>query len=64
MLKDGAVLAVEAFEGTNAAIKRGGGLARSGAVVIKVAKPNQDMRFDLPVVGLDTIGVCAEAKIR
>lgn len=64
IVKNGTVLAVEAFEGTNDAIKRGGALAREGAVMIKVAKPNQDMRFDVPVVGLETIKVAAESKLR
>jgi UDP-2,3-diacylglucosamine hydrolase len=64
IVKNGTVLAVEAFEGTNDAIKRGGALAREGAIMIKVAKPNQDMRFDVPVVGVETIKVAAEAKLR
>jgi hypothetical protein len=64
IVKNGTVLAVEAFEGTNDAIKRGGSLAREGAVMIKVAKPNQDMRFDVPVVGVETIRVASEAKLR
>jgi len=55
IVKDGTILAVEAFEGTNNAITRGGALAHKGAVMVKVAKPNQDMRFDVPVVGLATI---------
>jgi UDP-2,3-diacylglucosamine hydrolase len=64
IVKNGTVLAVEAFEGTNDAIRRGGALAREGAVMIKVAKPNQDMRFDVPVIGVETIRVAAEAKLR
>jgi DUF1009 family protein len=64
IVKNGTVLAVEAFEGTNDAIKRGGALAREGAVMIKVAKPNQDMRFDVPVVGVETIKVGGDAKLR
>lgn len=64
IVKNGTVLAVEAFEGTNDAIKRGGALAREGAVMIKVAKPNQDMRFDVPVIGVETIKVAAQAKLR
>jgi hypothetical protein len=64
IVKDGTILAVEAFEGTNDAIKRGGRLAREGAVMIKVAKPNQDMRFDVPVIGLETIATATEAKLR
>jgi UDP-2,3-diacylglucosamine hydrolase len=64
VVKNGTVVAVEAFEGTNAAIKRGGTLAREGSVMVKVAKPNQDMRFDVPVIGVETIRVAAEAKLR
>lgn len=50
-----AVMAVEAIEGTDEAIKRGGSLAGKGAVVIKVSKPQQDLRFDVPVVGPTTL---------
>jgi UDP-2,3-diacylglucosamine hydrolase len=64
IVKNGTVLAVEAFEGTNDAIKRGGALARKGAVMIKVPKPNQDMRFDVPVIGIETIRVAAAVKLR
>jgi len=64
IMKNGTVLAVEAFDGTNDAIKRGGALARKGALMIKVAKPNQDMRFDIPVIGIETVRVATEAKIR
>ena len=64
IVKSGTVLAVEGFEGTNDAILRGGALAGSGGVVIKVAKPDQDMRFDVPVVGPETISVAAKANIR
>jgi hypothetical protein len=56
------ILAVEAIEGTDAAIRRGGNLAREGAVVIKVSKPNQDLRFDVPAVGLGTMKAMAEVK--
>ena len=55
VVKDMAVMALEAIEGTDECIKRGGKLARGGAVVAKVAKPNQDMRFDVPTVGMQTI---------
>lgn len=55
-VKDLAVLAVEAIEGTDAAILRAGGLCRAGKfTLVKVAKPNQDMRFDVPTVGVTTI---------
>jgi UDP-2,3-diacylglucosamine hydrolase len=64
VVKNGTIVAVEAFEGTNDAIKRGGTLARRGAVMVKVAKPNQDMRFDVPVIGVETIRIAAEAKLR
>ena len=55
VVKDKAVVAVEAMEGTDAVIARAGHLAGPGARVVKVAKPNQDMRFDVPIVGLPTI---------
>jgi hypothetical protein len=55
IVKRRAVVAVEAMEGTDAAIGRAGSLAGAGTVVIKVAKPAQDMRFDVPVVGVATI---------
>ena len=64
IIKNGTVLAVEAFEGTNDAISRGGALAREGAVMIKVAKQNQDTRFDVPVIGVETIKIAADAKLR
>lgn len=54
-VKDRAVVAVEAMEGTDAVISRAGQLAGTGVSIVKVAKPNQDMRFDVPVVGLATI---------
>ena len=55
VVKNGAIVAVEAIEGTDAAIMRGGRVASGGIVVIKVSKPNQDMRFDVPVIGPRTI---------
>ena len=55
VVKDRAVVGVEAMEGTDAVIARAGALAGAGTRVIKVAKPAQDMRFDVPVVGLPTI---------
>jgi len=64
VVKNGTVLAVEAFDGTNETIRRGGTLGRDKSVVIKVSKPNQDMRFDVPVIGVETIRVAAEAKVR
>src|SRR5207253_6720689 len=64
IVKNGTVVAVEALEGTNEAIRRGGELAREGAVMVKVAKPNQDMRFDVPIIGVETIRVATEAALR
>jgi UDP-2,3-diacylglucosamine hydrolase len=55
VVKSAAVVAVEAMEGTDAVIARAGQLAGPGSCVVKVAKPNQDMRFDVPVVGVSTI---------
>lgn len=55
VVKSAAVVAVEAMEGTDAVIARAGQLAGPGTRVVKVAKPNQDMRFDVPVVGVSTI---------
>jgi DUF1009 family protein len=64
VIKNQAVMAIEAIEGTDEAIKRGGKLAGSGAVVVKVSKPQQDMRFDVPVAGLDTVRSMVEVKAR
>ncbi len=55
VVKQGAVLAVEAIEGTDAAVRRGGALAGGGACVVKVSKPNQDPRFDMPTIGPQTL---------
>lgn len=64
VVKGGTVLAVEAFEGTNAAMKRGGELGRRDAVMVKVSKPGQDFRFDVPVIGPLTLEAAGEARIR
>jgi hypothetical protein len=64
VVKDRVGIAVEALEGTDACIRRGGELAKEGAVVVKAVKPGQDRRFDLPAVGPDTIAVMREAKAR
>jgi len=64
IIKNGTIVAVEALEGTNEAIKRGGTLAREEAVMVKVSKPNQDMRFDVPVIGMETIRIAAESGVR
>ena len=61
VVKNLAVMALEAIEGTDACIRRGGQLARGGAVVAKVAKPQQDRRFDVPAVGQTTIESMIEA---
>jgi UDP-2,3-diacylglucosamine hydrolase len=62
VVRNGAVVAVEAIEGTDETIRRGGQLAREKAVVIKVSKPFQDLRFDLPAVGEQTIRTMHEVK--
>jgi DUF1009 family protein len=63
VVKQGTVLAVEAFEGTDAAILRAGRLGGPGAVVVKVAKPGHDMRFDIPVVGMHTMKTLRKAGV-
>ncbi|MBN2096969.1 MAG: UDP-2,3-diacylglucosamine diphosphatase LpxI [Candidatus Omnitrophica bacterium] len=62
VVKDKAILAIEAIEGTDEAITRGGALGGPGAVVVKVSKPRQDMRFDIPIVGPKTIDCLACAS--
>ncbi|MEE8424962.1 MAG: UDP-2,3-diacylglucosamine diphosphatase LpxI [Elusimicrobiota bacterium] len=67
-VRDKAVIAVEAMEGTDAMLKRAGELSRSfgrepGIVLVKVAKPGQDFRFDLPVLGLDSLKAFEEARV-
>ena len=64
VVKDQAVLAVEAIEGTDEAIRRGGLLCREGAVVVKICKPHQDLRFDLPAIGPQTMKSMQEVKAR
>lgn len=69
VVRNGAILAVEAMEGTDACILRAGDVARAGKtkpelVVVKVAKPKQDFRFDLPVAGLDTLKTLETAGAR
>ncbi len=61
VVKSRAVVAIEAMEGTDAVIARAGQLAGAGVTVVKVAKPKQDMRFDVPVVGVPTIQAMATA---
>lgn len=62
VVKDRAVVAVEAMEGTDAVVGRAARLAGPGVRVVKVAKPGQDMRFDVPVIGLPTIRALGEAQ--
>lgn len=64
VIKNQAVVAIEAIEGTDEAIKRGGKLAVDGAVVVKISKPQQDMRFDVPVVGTETLRSMASVKAK
>lgn len=65
VVKEGTVLAVEGFEGTDACIRRGGELAgkKKGAIAVKVAKPNHDMRFDIPCIGSATLKNAHEVGI-
>ncbi len=64
VVKNEAILAVEAIEGTDEAILRGGRLGSGDVTVVKVAKPNQDMRFDVPTIGLKTLNHLIQAKAR
>lgn len=61
VVKNKAIMAVEAIEGTDACIRRGGALGRGGVTVAKTAKPSQDMRFDVPSVGPDTLQAMLDA---
>ena len=64
VVRHGTVLAAEAFEGTNACIRRGGEMGHGKDVMlVKVSKPNQDFRFDVPVIGPQTIETCAAAGV-
>jgi len=62
VIKDKMIMAVEAIEGTDVCIKRGSKLAKRGAAVIKVAKPKQDKRFDIPAVGMRTLRTMKKYK--
>ena len=66
VVKNGAVLAVEAFEGTDLCLQRGGEQAGKdgGAVAVKVAREKHDMRFDIPCIGKQTLETCARYGIR
>jgi DUF1009 family protein len=63
VVKKGTVLAVEGFDGTDSTIRRGGELGKGEAIVVKVSKPRQDMRFDVPVVGPRTLETAAAAGV-
>ena len=65
VVKEGAVLAVEALEGTDLCLRRGGALAGKGggAVAVKVAREKHDLRFDIPCIGVTTLQACREAQI-
>ncbi|CAB4242696.1 conserved protein of unknown function [Methylacidimicrobium sp. AP8] len=63
VVKQGTVLAVEAFEGTDKTLERGGGLGHGKAVLIKVSKPGQDFRFDVPVIGRRTIEMARRSGV-
>src|SRR5271170_5251004 len=64
VVKKGTVVAVEAFEGTDAAMERGGKLGKGGVVLVKVSKPDQDFRFDVPVIGTRTLDRAREADVK
>jgi DUF1009 family protein len=63
IVKDGTVVAVEALEGTDEALRRAGALGARGAVLVKVSKPGQDLRFDMPVTGPGTVDAAAAAGV-
>jgi hypothetical protein len=63
VVQNKAILAVEAIEGTDEAIKRSGKFSKGGSVVVKMIKPDQDTRFDIPTVGIATINSLVEAKV-
>lgn len=64
VVKKGTIVAVEAFEGTDAAMERGGRLGKGEVVLVKVSKPNQDFRFDVPVVGTRTMERARESGVK
>jgi DUF1009 family protein len=64
VVKKGTIVAVEAFEGTDAAMERGGRLGKGDVVLVKVSKPNQDFRFDVPVVGTRTLEKAHESSVK
>lgn len=64
VIKEKAIVAIEAMEGTDKTILRGGSISKNGAVVVKMSKPHQDLRFDVPVVGPRTIMHMAKSKCK
>lgn len=64
VVKEKAIVAIEAMEGTDRCIFRGGRIARQGAVVVKMSKPEQDLRFDIPVIGPRTIKTMIKCKAK
>jgi len=64
VVKKGTVVAVEAFEGTDAAMERGGRLGKGGVVLVKVSKPGQDFRFDVPVIGTRTMEHACDSDVK
>jgi DUF1009 family protein len=64
VVKDRSILAVESVEGTDECIRRAYKLGGANSIVVKVAKPNQDFRFDVPVIGVNTLDVLRDNKIR
>jgi DUF1009 family protein len=64
VVKKGTVVAVEAFEGTDAAMERGGRLGKGDVVLVKVSKPEQDFRFDVPVIGMRTIEQARDCDVK
>lgn len=64
VVKKGTIVAVEAFEGTDAAMERGGRLGKGGVVLVKVSKPDQDFRFDVPVIGTRTMEQARDCDVK
>jgi len=64
VVKEKAIVAIEAMEGTDRTILRGGRIAKEGAVVIKMSKPQQDLRFDVPVIGPRTVQTMIKANAK
>src|ERR1700678_4035838 len=64
VVKKGTIVAVEAFEGTDAAMERGGHLGKGDVVLVKVSKPEQDFRFDVPVIGTRTMEKARDCDVK